>query len=574
MGVPMVQKQVKRRTSLVLGAVLALLLGVAAGFLILALPIAMLETVTTSIALSKLMIQAEPPISPNDRTVLAVLAAIVTASVGWVLVDWLLFGRVGMTTLIRPREDEYEDDDDSFRPTDPLDLITPVDVLQPATDWSGPAATGDARRPLSARTDIGDPPAPMPTPGASPVFGASAIDQLLPPIDQILPGMSAPAAPPADPFAAFSQAGFASPPPAMPQPTDPFAAYPAENPLPAVETPLDLPAAAAFAPPPPAVSGMPDWLPSPGIRPEPVSEDVPDVAAEEVEPEVAEVQPPQPPVFPTMAEPAAPPPFAPPPFAMPPLVEPAPSPMPEFPVMPQPQAIVPPPLPIAPLPVPPAPVAEQGPVEPLVPAMAPVPQQPVPAPPPALVPAPPPAAYTPPAPVAPLPVPAPSALLGNNAPLDRAMIDDLLTRLEKGMRNRRAATASGLPKPQAAPVEQASPPAAPAPLVPPPQAFTAPPMQSYAPPPEAYAPPPQEQAPMQNHAPAPVWPPVVDMPFKRPPPAGFAMNDLPAPPPIAPLYVPPTPAAPEPQPSAANGDQMIDQPLHITLDQLRGMVRR
>ena len=138
MGVPMVQRQIKRRTSLMLGSALALLRGAAAGFLLLALPIAMIESATTSIGLSALMIQAEPPISPNDRTLLAALAAVITAAVGWVLIDWLLFDRVGMTTLIRPREDEFEEDDDSFRPTDPLDMIVPTDMVS-SPDWGAAA---------------------------------------------------------------------------------------------------------------------------------------------------------------------------------------------------------------------------------------------------------------------------------------------------------------------------------------------------------------------------------------------------------------------------------------------------
>ncbi|MFD2501873.1 hypothetical protein ACFSTI_27620 [Rhizorhabdus histidinilytica] len=206
-----------------MGVLLALLLGVAAAFFVLAMPIRMLETVTTFTRLSKLMVQAEPPISPNDRTLLSVLAAILTAGIGWVLVDWLVFGRAGMSTLIRTRDDDYEDEDeDHFRPTDPLDLVTPAE--DPAAEWPVPS-TGDARRPLSARTDIGDPP-PALDPFGAPLAG---LNQALPPISEILPGtgVSAPplqpnALPPLIQPAAFPQAApfpEAEPaPPEMPPP--------------------------------------------------------------------------------------------------------------------------------------------------------------------------------------------------------------------------------------------------------------------------------------------------------------------------------------------------------------------
>ncbi|RYD87527.1 MAG: hypothetical protein EOP61_35410, partial [Sphingomonadales bacterium] len=256
----MVQKQTRRRSSLIMGALLALLLGVAAGFFVLAMPIRMLETVTTFTRLSKLMVQAEPPISPNDRTLLAVLAGILTAGIGWVLVDWLLFGRAGMRTLIREREDDYEDEEgDSFRPTDPLDLVTSVTL--PSGDWAA-APTGDARRPLSARTDIGDPPPSSLPPGIQPT-AMPGIDQLLPPIDQILPGVGGsspllqPAPPPLiqpapvlDPFARIPQppsggvwGGPVSPPADQPVAPPPFNAPP--------------PAATGTPQPPASVSG---WL--------------------------------------------------------------------------------------------------------------------------------------------------------------------------------------------------------------------------------------------------------------------------------------------------------------------------
>ena len=563
MGVPMVQKQVKRRTSLILGAVLALLLGVAAGFLILALPIAMLETLTTSIGLSRLMIQAEPPISPNDRTVLAVLAAIMTSGIGWVLVDWLLFGRVGMTTLIKPREDEYEDDDDVYRPTDPLDLITSIDPAAP--EWNGPAASGDARRPLSARIDIGDPPAPFTTPVPTPDFAYPTSDQSLPPINQILPGMSpilpVPAAETAvapaqtspifmDPFGApFAPAAPASPSTSF------------DSSLLATDPPSNDPVAPS--PQHRAVAGVPSWLPSPGVRPEEPAEErlAEQIISPPLPPETIEA--PAPPIerMP-ISPPAFPPAFAPPLGPQPMMKAAAPDDffgiMPGTPPLSMPEPLAPPQS--APAFAPPS-ISQAVEPPPTVLPPRPVAPSPTPAP---YVPAPPPLPVAQPSPVfaAPAPAPAPvtatspaSSLLAGSAPLDRVMIDDLLTRLERGMRNRRASTGTGLPSP-AAPLQTA----APIPV----QQQTTP---AYAPPSAGYA------------APQP-WPQTDEPIVRRPPPAGFAMNDVPlAPPPVTPLYVPPVAQAPTATPGsfevpAADGDRMIDQPLHTTLEQLRSMVRR
>ena len=47
MGVPMVQSKARRRSSLIWGSLLAILLGVAAAFFVLAMPISLLETITT-----------------------------------------------------------------------------------------------------------------------------------------------------------------------------------------------------------------------------------------------------------------------------------------------------------------------------------------------------------------------------------------------------------------------------------------------------------------------------------------------------------------------------------------------
>jgi hypothetical protein len=184
MGALMVRKDVKRRTSLLMGILLSLLLGAAAAFFIFALPQDLLESLTTSTGLARIMVQAEPPISPNDRALLSALAGIGTAGLGWVLIDWLLFGRAGMSTLIRPREDDYEEDEgDYYRPSNPLDLVVPD---SPLVSMAQPSVL-DPRRPLSARTDIGDPP-------KSPVVESPldtyniASDQLLPPIGHLLPG--------------------------------------------------------------------------------------------------------------------------------------------------------------------------------------------------------------------------------------------------------------------------------------------------------------------------------------------------------------------------------------------------
>jgi len=485
MGVPMVQKQIKRRTSLMLGSALALLLGAAAGFLLLALPIAMIESATTSIGLSALMIQAEPPISPNDRTLLAALAAVITAAVGWVLIDWLLFDRVGMTTLIRPREDEFEEDDDSFRPTDPLDLIVPTDMVS-SPDWGGQAVSGDARRPLSARTDIGDPPQ-----GAMPVAGAPAFapvsfapistDELLPPIDQILSGMK-PGSGAASQTLDYgvlptmgSDARDASLSPQAPVGADPIGAH-REKPL-------------------ASVGAMPDWLPSPGIRR--------DAAAEQDED-----------VFPlTEAHAGAPVIFeAPPAPPSPPLASPqSPAAIDEFfGVLPTTTGSVAPSVVSDVQPdTPPAPLVEKvaaSQIAALGLTLPPESTSPVTASP----------VTTSPVTASAAPVQRTAAPFGGTEPLDRAMINDLLTRLEKSLQARRAGAANAT---------------------------------------------------------------AADMAGKLPLPAGLAMNAAPAAvPPVAPLYVPPVVRPAEdiaiPDIGVASSDRLIDQPLHLTLDQLRGSVRR
>ena len=203
----MIRKEVRRRTTFLMGISLALLLGAAAAFFVFALPQNLLERITVFVGLSRVMVQAEPPISPNDRALLAALAGIGTMGLGWVLIDWFLFGRAGMSALIRPREDDYEDDD-GYRPSDPLDLVMPasraIDLPMSAPD---PA---DARRPLSARTDIGDPPrsptlaptlAPAFAPPPMPTAGRLEVSpgQTLPPLDQLFAAAGRAPAPPSFP---------------------------------------------------------------------------------------------------------------------------------------------------------------------------------------------------------------------------------------------------------------------------------------------------------------------------------------------------------------------------------------
>lgn len=263
MGVLMVRKEVKRRTSLLMGISLAILLGGAAAFLIFALPQHMLERLTTFSRLSRLMVQAEPPISQNDRSLLAVLAGIGTAGLGWVLIDWLLFGRVGMSAIIRQREDDYEDEDESYRPSDPLDLVK--HVPRTVIETGPPANLGDPRRPLSARTDIGDPPKPGSAarwPGSD-SYGIVP-DRRLPSIDQLFPDIepsvgNAPVPQPAAavspdqlglslPISPRSEAGF-PPPPNFP----PMASPP----------PLILPLASAPPQPASPLADLPGWVPPP-----------------------------------------------------------------------------------------------------------------------------------------------------------------------------------------------------------------------------------------------------------------------------------------------------------------------
>jgi len=608
MGLPMVQTKNKRRSSLVMGVLLALLLGVAASFFVLAMPIRMLETVTTFTRLSKLMVQAEPPISPNDRTLLAVLAGILTAGIGWVLVDWLLFGRVGMGTLIRAREDDYEDDDDdAWRPTDPLDLVAPMHGRDHEWPQDMP---GDTRRPLSARNDIGEPEAFAPPPFAPQPFGAPQaamppMSQPFPPIGQILTGsgISAPplqphipsvqSAPPSDPFAAMQ--------PAPAAPAAPAWAVPApQSAPPALNANFDLPdrpesfSTGVAVPPqaaPAASSGMPSWLPAPGVKPDlqPAADATPPAESDPLpignraapaDPFGAPPSSPPSPLSPSIPQPAA---AEPPPLVL--SQSPPPLPFPQIDVPPAPTPLS------APAAQPPAPLqasetarAWSAPAEP---AWAPAQQQQPfftqgsSIPPAASAVAPAAAAAPPPAPQAPRPAAEPG--------LDRARMLDLLNRLEAKVQNRRAAQAqASLVAPAAhpaaaAPSLQAVPqpaPAAPAPpqLQPAPSPYldpqVAPPAAFTAPPPVM---PPFHPAPLIDPfrpvapSPSPFPDPVVRAQAAPAAPAASGPIPMAA---QAPQSVPTAAPIPLPRIDEARSSELLDQPLHVTLDLLRSMVKR
>jgi len=540
----MVQKKSSRRSSLIMGVLLALLPGMAAAFFVLAVPIGMLETVTTMSRLSKLMVQAEPPISPNDRTLLAILAGVLTSGIGWVMVDWLIFGRAGMGLLIRTREDDYEDEgEDHFRPTDPLDLV--ASGAPPPQDWTMPQP-GDARRPLSARNDIGDP--PLVSPFDSPLGGVGA-NQALPPLGGILPGegVMPPALqpnvpPPVQPAPQLSARPMASP----------HMAAGAEG-LPDLELP-PLGRAGGSSPLPDrgqspvgSPTGMPSWIPAPGSRPEERDEIVPaDIAPEPREQTPAADEP----VL-QLDEPSILPPQA--PRAVPPLIEVAP---PTPPSLADIASDIPPvwaaPAQEAQPASEPEPVVSHEEVKPAAPdtPVAPLPPQAAP--------------EVAPRSQAPRPSPGPMPEPG----FDRARLEDLLERLERGLQQRRARAAV-----EAASAVQ--------------QAHVAPPVTPPAPPVTPPAPPLVE--PPVGIAPRPIPPAAFEppaaveelSPFAEPP-AGFS-DQLSALPPVfdpAPTHQPP--AAPEPSqprppvvpPLGGSNDEMLDQPLHVTLDALRNMVKR
>jgi hypothetical protein len=540
MGVLMVRKEVKRGTSLLMGISVALLLGAAATFLVLALPQHMLEGLTTTVGLSRIMVQAEPPISPNDRVLLAVLAGLGTAGIGWVLVDWLLFGRVGISAIIRPREDDYEDEDDLYRPSNPLDLVSEArsTILPTPVNLSS-----DPRRPLSARTDIGDPPAPssgVVRPDGDRRGYDIGADPFLPPLDQLLPEASG-AGPSRGEAAAIvppPSAGILPPLELTDVSSLDMPDIPMRAPTPG---PLIFPTAAEIAAGTISSGTATSTLP-------PTSTPVPDPV---ILPEPEAVAPPAPAWSPPPA-PAAPPPItveieptppAPPP-APPPLRAPAVSPDPQdrfasFPpdlpdlaafdtsfLMPPANAA---PIPERPASDPPAPPPTPAP-PPVAPPPAPVFETPIFTPPPAPVAPPPP--VTAPAPVASRPA----------ASVAGAPLEDLLARLEQGMHKRRPAP------------PQFAAPSAVEPVAPPDEPVRRP-LPAYASAPDR----------MVNVPPAP--------PALAPvPPVVQAAPPAPEP---APVVVPEAPAAYSPlSPTPESPDGLLDQPLHVALDVLRNRVRR
>lgn len=565
MGVPMVQSKARRRSSLIWGSLLAILLGVAAAFFVLAMPISLLETITTMTRLSKLMVQAEPPISPNDRTLLAVLAGISVSAVGWVMLDWLLFGKAGLSAIMPGREDEYEDeDDDAFRPTDPLDLIgNGGSPLARQNDWAQGGTGNDPRRPLSARTDIGDPPAvgvPF-LPGVGDSFPAAG---------QILPGAGV-AAPPLPPVLGASPLPPLQPPASPAWSADPLPSGRASWP-PLDETVLPEPLIAPMAPVAPSIPaaptarvasdvppGMPSWLPAPGAR---IDDNLPSVDPATGEAGVAT------PVSPIPAAAEAPGPMAGSlsPVEVPDILAPFAPASPAVTQVPPahsvvPQAEVPFELDVT-APEIPQPVASTSPVSTAAPWLSP---QTPPAP-ESVPPAPewPVAAVSPLAPASVANHPAPARAGG--AGLDRARLEELLERLERSLESRRAAAAQAPAQPSAA----IAPSPAPQPPLPTPQPSVAVPPAFAAP----VAPRASDLLGTPNTLP-PQPATNVRLPVDPLPSPPIAPITFSAPEPSMPIAPKPVPAAPVPANTAsAANDALLEQPLHMTLEQLRQMIRR
>ncbi|MGC6328721.1 hypothetical protein [Rhizorhabdus sp. FW153] len=563
----MVQSKARRRSSLIWGSLLAILLGVAAAFFVLAMPISLLETITTTTRLSKLMVQAEPPISPNDRTLLAVLAGILVSAVGWVMLDWLLFGKAGLSVIMPGREDDFEDeDDDAFRPTDPLDLIGHSGSPLARNDWAPGNIASDPRRPLSARTDIGDPP-----PGGAPFL--PGVGDAFPPAGQILPGAGV-SAPPLPPVLGASPLPPLQPPSAPSWAADPLPAgrgswppldetvlpetliAPAAPVAPSIPTP---PAARAAPEVPP---GMPSWLPAPGPRV--------DEGLSSADPAIEDgiLSPPGLPVSATAetSEPASDPlagRLA--PVAVPDILaafSPASPVAPEMPPVETAAPQVEPPFELnVTAPEIAQPVEQPRPVSTIAPSLSPQEAtRPASAPPPPEWPA---------STASPLATPVasnrPVSARAGSAGLDRARLEDLLERLERSLEGRRAAAARA--------------PAQPIPMVvPAPAPQPAPTPQPSVPVPPAFA------APVAPVVPDPAGAPIAPM-FGTVPDPRFPADPVPSPL-IAPIVFsapePPMPVAANPAPAAraqASGnapanDALLEQPLHMTLEQLRQMIRR
>jgi len=562
MGVPMVQSKARRRSSLIWGSLLAILLGVAAAFFVLAMPISLLETITTMTRLSKLMVQAEPPISPNDRTLLAVLAGILVSAVGWVMLDWLLFGKAGLSVIMPGREDDFEDeDDDAFRPTDPLDLIgSSGSPLARQNDWAQSNTANDPRRPLSARTDIGDPPF-----GGAPFL--PGVGDAFPPAGQILPGAGV-FAPPLPPVIGASPLPPLQPPSAPSWAADPLPAGRGSWP-PLDETVLPEPLGAPAPPVAPSIPaaraapevppGMPSWLPAPGARIDEslssadpaIEDDIPSTPELPVPAAAETSQPASDPLAGRLA-----------PVGVPDILA-AFSPVspvaPEMPPVETAAAQIEPPFELnVTAPEIPQPVQQPRPVSTISSSLSPqVTTRPASAPQPPEWPASPPAT--------PAASNRPALARAGSAGLDRARLEDLLERLERSLEGRRAAAARApaQPIPMVAPSPAPQPAPAPQPSAAVPPGFAAPVAPVVA-----------------NPAGAPIAPLSGTVPDLR-----FQADPAPSPV-IAPIAFsapePPTPVAANPAPAArapANGnaaakDALLEQPLHMTLEQLRQMIRR
>jgi len=431
-----------------------------------------------------------------------------------VLIDWLLFGRAGISTLIKPREDDYEEDDgDYYRPSNPLDLVVPDSVPSGlnAPSPTPPPPVLDPRRPLSARTDIGDPPVQF-SPGArqenpQDVYNI-ALNQLLPPIDQMLPGASPM---PLTPFGqgeinvgntAISPPGAGESVPTLSdEPTEPARKIPGPLILP---TAAEIAAAATGDPLPPPAEGVSRSSVDPQL--DPLGFGIPTA-----EPFLSPAPQPVLPADPVAEKTVEPPIFA--------------APTPSVPVIGSEPArdifaSFPPDLPDAPFSD--------------IPFFQPQPE------PSANIVAPPITATAPPAEPAPRPNArepdrvAPASL---QAPGDLAPLSDLLARLESGMQRRRPTAPPPIPLEAFLPTEPARRP-----------------LPTYAAAPARMIDPPPAPVVASHPDPVPAFAPV-----------SRAMQET------APLIPHPPSAQP---PAGEHESGLLDQPLHVALDVLRNRVRR
>jgi len=171
-----VQRQTGRRPILVAGATLAILFGMATALLILALPAELLGAVVGLTGLSG----AGGPISSDARAFLSVLTGVAMAGLGWLLVDRLLLSRIATLVLIPARLPERGDDALPSALAEALGLRRLAD-----SEDSFRSPPSEARRPLSARSEIGAPPIAAGSPLVQ-VAAIPSLDRALPPIDQVL----------------------------------------------------------------------------------------------------------------------------------------------------------------------------------------------------------------------------------------------------------------------------------------------------------------------------------------------------------------------------------------------------